>query len=322
MSAAYLLLAVVVTMSAFFVTLTIASAVLAGLADRLTRAVAGQSPFAQSRALFAALAFPSALAASVASIGVLLPFVIFEPIETAERAPLSLSVLAFAGAVMLLAIVWRLLRSWRATAALKRAWMSRARRVGGDAGLEVFAIDEVFPVVAVVGIRRPALFVSERVLESCSHDEVTAMMAHERAHVRTRDNLRRLVLDACADFVPASRRVLLTQAWRDAIENAADSAATDRGETNATDLASALVSIGRLAQNCGRAPLVSSAFYSGSTLESRVRRLVQPGGATELVTRSSLAKSIVGVSAVVILAMLAASPLVHEGIEALIQHLP
>jgi len=39
-------------------------------------------------------------------------------------------------------------------------------------------------------------------------------------------------------------------------------------------------------------------------------------------TRSSLAKSIVGVSAVVILAMLAASPLVHEGVEALIEHLP
>ena len=39
MSAPYLLLAVVVTMSAFFVTLTMASAVLAGLADRLTRAV-------------------------------------------------------------------------------------------------------------------------------------------------------------------------------------------------------------------------------------------------------------------------------------------
>src|SRR6186713_2003584 len=108
MSAPYLLLAVVVTMSAFFVTLTMASVVLAGLADRLTRAVAGQSPFAQSRALFATLAFPSALAASVASIGVLLPFVIFEPIETAERAPFSLSVLAFAGAAMLSTLAWRL----------------------------------------------------------------------------------------------------------------------------------------------------------------------------------------------------------------------
>ena len=322
MSAPYLLLAVVVTMSAFFVTLTMASAVLAGLADRLTRAVAGYSPFAQSRALFAALAFPSVLAVGVASVGVLLPFLIFEPTDTAESVPFSLSVLAFAGAAMLSTLAWRLVRSWRATAALKRAWMSRARRVSDAAGLEVFAIDEAFPVVAVVGIRWPALFVSERVLESCSRDEVTAMIAHERAHVRTRDNLRRLVLDACADFVPASRRVLLTQAWRDAIENAADSAAVERGETNATDLASALVSIGRLAQNCGHAPLVSSAFYSGSALESRVRRLVQPGGATELVTRSSLAKSIVGVSAFVILAMLTASPLVHEGIEALIEHLP
>ena len=291
MSAPYVILAVVVTMSAFFVTLTIASAVLSGLADRLTRAVAGYHPVVQSRALFAALAFPSSMAVGVASVGVLLPFLIFEPTDTAESVPISLFVLAFAGAAMLSTIAWRFVRSWRATAALKRDWMSRARRVGVDAGLEVFAIDEVFPVVAVVGIRRPALFVSEKVLESCSRDEVAAMMAHERAHVRTHDNLRRLVLEACADLVPASRRVALTQAWRDATENAADSAAAERGEAKATDLVSALVSIGRLAQNGGQTAFVSSAFYSESGLESRVRRLVQRGGATELVTRSSLAPS-------------------------------
>ena len=113
MSAPYLLLAVVVTMSAFFVTLTMASAVLAGLADRLTRAVAGYSPFAQSRALFAALAFPSVLAVGVASVGVLLPFLIFEPTDTAESVPFSLSVLAFAGAAMLSTLAWRLVRSDR-----------------------------------------------------------------------------------------------------------------------------------------------------------------------------------------------------------------
>src|SRR5262245_25133883 len=160
MSAPYLILAVVVTMSAFFVTLTIASAVLSGLADRLTRAVAGHSPFAQSRVLFAALAFPFALAVGVAAVGVLLPFVIFEPTDTTENVPISLFVLAVAGAAMWSTIAWRLVRSWRATAALKRAWMSRVRRLHDDAGLEVFAIDEVFPVVAVVGIRRPALFVA------------------------------------------------------------------------------------------------------------------------------------------------------------------
>ena len=322
MSAPYLVLAVVVTMSAFFVTLTIASAVLSGLADRLTRAAAGLSPLAQSRVLFAALAFPFALALSVAAVGVLLPFVVFEPTDTAESVPISLFVLAFAGAAMLSTIAWRLVRSWRATAALMRAWMSRARRLNDDAGLEVFAIDEGFPVVAVVGIRRPSLFVSERVLESCSRDEVAAMMAHERAHVRTHDNLRRLVLEARADFVPASRRVALIQAWRDATENAADSAAAERGETNATDLAAALVSIGRLAHNADQTRLVSSAFYSESGLASRVRRLVQRGGATELVTRSSLAPSIVGVSAAAILALLAAAPFIYEGTEVLVKHLP
>ena len=321
MSAMYLVLAAVVTMSAFFVTLTMASAVLGGLTRRLTRTVAAYSPESQSRALFAALAFPSALALGVASLGVLLPFVIFEPMDTDERAPVSLSVLAIAGTGMLVTFVSRLVRSWRATVALRRAWMARARRLGDDAGLAVYGIEEPFPIVAVVGIRRPALFVSETVLESCSRDEVDAMMAHERAHVRTRDNLRRLVLDACADFVPTSRRRELSRAWQDATEKAADSAAAERGETSVTDLASALVSIGRLAQSGTLVPTISSAFYSGSGLESRVRRLVQRGSTPESASRS-IVSSIVGVSVAVILAMLAAAPLVYEGTEALIKHLP
>jgi hypothetical protein len=321
MSATYLLLAAVVTMAAFFVTLTMASAVLTGMTRRLAHAVAGQSPQSQSRALFAALVFPTALAVGVASVGVLLPFVIFEPIDTDERAPLSLSVLALAGTGILCTFFSRLVRSWRATVALRRAWMARARRLGDQSGLTVYGIDEAFPIVAVVGIRRPALFVSQKVIDSCSRDEVAAMMAHERAHVRTRDNLRRLVLDACADFVPTSRRRELSQAWRDATEKAADSAAAERGETNVTDLASALVSIGRLAQSATPVPSISSAFYSGSGLESRVRRLLQRGTTPET-ANGSTASSIMGVSVAVILAMLAAAPVVYEGTEALIKHLP
>jgi hypothetical protein len=271
--------------------------------------------------LFAALAFPSVLAVGVASIGVLLPFAIFEPMDTDERAPLSLSILALAGTGMLCTFLSRLVRSWRATVALRRAWMARARRLGDEAGLTVYGIDEPFPIVAVVGIRRPALFVSEKVLDSCSRDEVAAMMAHERAHVRTRDNLRRLVLDACVDFVPTSRRRELSQAWRDATEKAADSAAAERGETSVTDLASALVSISRLAQSGTPVPTISSAFHSGSGVESRVRRLVQRADSPESAT-GSIASSIIGASVAVILAMLAAAPLVYEGTEALIKHLP
>jgi Peptidase family M48 len=321
MTAMYLVLAAVVTMSAFFVTLTLASAVLGAVTSRLLRAVARQSPRAQSHGLFAALACPSALAVGVASVGVLLPFVFFEPIDTDERAPFSLSVLAVAGTGMLCVFVSRLVRSWRATDLLRRAWMERARPLGAESGLEAFAIDEPFPIVAVVGIRRPVLFVSERVLESCSRNEVAAMMAHERAHVRTRDNFRRLVLNACVDFVPSARRIELSQAWRDATEKAADSAAADRGETSVVDLASALVSIGRLAQSGTPVPSVSSAFYSGSGVESRVRRLLQRGATTEPVTRS-LASSIMAASVAAIVAMLAAAPLVYEGTEALIKHLP
>ena len=82
-----------------------------------------------------------------------------------------------------------------------------------------------------------------------------------------------------------------------------------------------LTLLGRLAQSGTAVPTISSAFYSGSGLESRVRRLVQRADSPESVT-GSIASSIMGASAAVILAMLAAASLVYEGTEARIKHLP
>src|SRR5690242_20990294 len=55
---------------------------------------------------------------------------------------------------------------------LFRSWEARGRRLEGfDTPLPVFAIDEQFPTVAVVGVTRPALFVAERVLVERSEEQ-------------------------------------------------------------------------------------------------------------------------------------------------------
>ena len=68
-------------------------------------------------------------------------------------------------------------------------------------GLDVPAerIDSPFPIVALVGVLRPRLFVAATVLDSCTRQELQTVIAHEMAHARTLDNLRRLLLIAVPD---------------------------------------------------------------------------------------------------------------------------
>ena len=66
----------------------------------------------------------------------------------------------------------------------------------GHAG-PAFRIRHSFPVVSVVGILRPRLFIAEQVLEHLSSAELRAVLAHEAAHVSAADNLKRLVVRLC-----------------------------------------------------------------------------------------------------------------------------
>jgi hypothetical protein len=145
-------------------------------------------------------------------------------------------------------------------------------------GIPAFAIDAAFPVVAVVGILRPRLFVARSVLDTCSADQIDAILAHEGRHVRAHDNLRRAMLAIVPDFValmPFADR--LHTAWHDAAEEAADDAAGLRGDAGRVSLAEALVRVARLgATGRDAGPLPASALYRGEALERRIRRLLGP----------------------------------------------
>jgi beta-lactamase regulating signal transducer with metallopeptidase domain len=136
----------------------------------------------------------------------------------------------------------------------------------------MFALDVGYPVVAVVGIWHPRLYVARQVVERCDSSELDAIVAHEAAHVDAHDNLTRLLFVA-APVVPyvSGINAEIERAWIAAAEDAADDAA--RRERSATALASALTKVARL--STGRAPqLCASAILSGSGVEHRVRRLL------------------------------------------------
>jgi Zn-dependent protease with chaperone function len=123
------------------------------------------------------------------------------------------------------------------------------------------------PPLTLVGIRRPRVLVSESTVALLSHDELRVALKHEHAHMRSRDNLKKLVLRFC----PFPGMAGLESAWSHAAELAADDAAVSKLD-DAVDLASALVKLSRLVP-VEAAPLCTVGFVTGS-ISARVERLL------------------------------------------------
>ena len=192
----------------------------------------------------------------------------------AEGSGYALIALALGGLFILGASCARVVRSIVRTSRLKRAWLAEGRPVDvPGARMPAFELDLPFPLVAVLGVARPRLFISRVVLGACSSTELAAIVEHERAHVLRRDNAVRLMMDAAPDLLGLTRVPrALAGAWHQAVEQRADDAATRR-----LDLASALVKVARIATASPAMELPASALYRGEGKElvsARVRRLV------------------------------------------------
>jgi Zn-dependent protease with chaperone function len=196
------------------------------------------------------------------------------------------------GGMFLVAIAGRLLKMHLATRRLLATWLGNATRfscpeVPGlpHLSLPAYRIDTRFPVVAVIGVFRPILVVDATVLDSCSPDELSAILAHEHGHLRRWDNLRRAAFAATPDLLawtpvgPALR-----EAWRQATEEAADDVAAQSSQDAGVNLADALIHVARIAQGTDAhstahiqvSQLPACALYRGENIERRVRRLLAP----------------------------------------------
>ncbi len=260
---------------AAFATAGIAASTLVPFIERSLRAGTGAL---RARRLASLRLFPSAVAVTT-SLVILCAFAVFEPRQEGEYMGAVIPALAAFGVLLIAGSVVRARRLARATRALEQRLMATATPVTlTGISVPAFAVEADFPIVAVVGWRRPRLLIAQSVLRSCSPAELTAVLAHEQGHVDRRDNLRRLMLSVAPDilaWLPASDRLLA--AWREAAEDAADDDAARSGDDGRARLASALVKVARLAT--GRrssAPMPASALYGGDGLERRVRRLLAP----------------------------------------------
>lgn len=246
---------------------------LRGRAERWTAA-------ARARVIFGLRVFPAIIA--IVCVGALLApaYIAHEPRRGVEPVSLKLAVLAAISATGLSLATWRGVAAWLATRRLIKDWMRCAEPINLDRmPIPAYRLCHPFPVIAIVGVIRPKLFIAERLLQSLTQEELSAALSHERGHLVSSDNLKRAALRACRDALAiAPSGGALDRAWAEASEAAADEYAAREGGGVALDLASALVKIARLIPAGVKTAIPAGALLIGDDeggVARRVRRLTQ-----------------------------------------------
>jgi len=222
------------------------------------------------------------MSAAIAVTVFLIPsYLDYEPRATAEVVSFKLAALALLSAASVAFALWRAVRSWRATAALRQQWLASATRIQVT-GINVpaFSISHRFPIIAIVGTLRPQLFIAGDVLSALTKDEMAAAIAHECGHLAAHDNLKRTLLRICRNslfLVPFGRAV--DRLWAETAESAADEFAARQSPAVALNLASALVRIAKMVPAGARADVPLGAYLVGAEethgVKGRIRRLIE-----------------------------------------------
>jgi len=200
-----------------------------------------------------------------------------EPQAASERIGWACLALALLGAASWLVSLARVTRALVVSARFNRA----CHETGCDTLLQgessqAVIVERDAPLLALAGIFRPRLLVSQAVLRSLSAEELELALQHENAHRTSRDNLKRLFLLLSPAPIPFLRGFSsIERRWAQFSEWAADDEAVRGDSHRALSLAAALVRVARM----GAAPRLSflhtSLCADDHDLSARVERLLR-----------------------------------------------
>ena len=223
-------------------------------------------------ALLAVRLFPAA-GSLLFVLGVFLPaHWLLEAPETGETFGAVLWGLAGLSTVLLIGSTLRALAALRDARALRRAWSAQA--LSNESGVLTIAGASG---LSLAGLVRPTIVLGTHVKAALTSEELEVAVAHEAAHRRAWDNLKRFAVFAAPDFfrfTPTAR--LVEREWHAEVECAADDSAVGESAARAVSLASALLKVARLAHAPSpRHAELWSTFHDPALLDRRVRRLVE-----------------------------------------------
>ena len=261
---------IAVSFSVFVMVYCVLSVVVSFMWRRVCRYSQRQNVRYAADLLFALRMFPSAAAAAITAALTVPSFILLEPRSINEPMGAIPLMLGLCGALLaILGIVNASLAAFRASRTVS-SWTRDAELVGSSTPIPVLRISRALPAMTAAGIVRPKVLLSgaaERVLTA---SELQTALNHEIAHVRRRDNLKKLLL-RLVTFPGLSG---LEATWLEATEIAADDAAvSNAGE--GLDLASALIKLSRLGPDETAADLTAALVHSpASVMNTRVERLL------------------------------------------------
>lgn len=265
---------------------------------------------------FLALRLLPASGAALLTFTVILPaFLVYEPGHHREEVGPFLVALVL---LVLITVSAGIVRGARAGLAARRL----LRNCGPDDlwcmsdGQTVDLIDIPEPIVAVVGVWRPRIVAAKHVFGACSQKEFLQVIAHETAHVATRDNLKLLLLlispDVLAWFPVGAT---LAARWRAAAELEADQRAAGSDPGKRVVLASALIKVARLSSGNERPVPVLGMHVVVDDIEGRVRQLLAP---SPRMARTTLTRNLFLCVSLVPIVAVPHYGHVHQFIEALV----
>jgi Zn-dependent protease with chaperone function len=197
---------------------------------------------------------------------------VYEPSGSDEMFGTAMRLLAVLGAALVARGGWRTVRA--ISQDLQLASLTRQSATPLDAG--AYQVRGIHGV-SLAGVLQPRILVGTAAVEALTPAELDVAIAHEVAHQRSRDNLKRFLMHCAPDLFGWSLTARRIEArWQAESEREADARAVRGDERRAVVLASALVKVARLTRRPGAiVPSPAwSAFHVPTLLEARVTRLV------------------------------------------------
>lgn len=141
---------------------------------------------------------------------------------------------------------------------------------------ETTRISKQVGVPMVCGVTNPVILLPESA-RTWDREQLDSVLAHERMHIRRRDNLAQVVSQiACAVYWPQPLVWIAAKAMRMECEHASDDGVLANGKTSAADYAGALVNIARGLKGPAAAPAGGIAMTRTTQLHRRIAALLNP----------------------------------------------
>lgn len=220
--------------------------------------------------LFALRMFPILMAALITATLTVPSFLLLEPRAIDEPWGGALLAVGSFGLMLGLVGIMNATIAWRTASRAVAEWTRGAQPAEPRSSVPVLKISPAWPAMTVIGILRPRILLSRAAELELTGGELQAALNHELAHVRLRDNLKKLLLR----FVSFPGMRGLEAAWLETIELAADDAAVVTTR-DALDLAAALIKLLRMLPEGATTDLTVALVHRPvATVRARVERLL------------------------------------------------